>query len=41
MKHRPVLVSYTFRFQDEKLLWDSKLEHALFGPRKQEQLIGN
>lgn len=36
----PARINYTFRFQDGKLIWDSKLEHSLFGPRNQGQLIG-
>ena len=36
----PARITYTFRFGEQDLSWDSKLEHALFGPRTQETLIG-
>ena len=36
----PARLTYTFGFRDEQILWDSKLEHALFGPRTQERLVG-
>ena len=36
----PVQITYTFRFQDDELIWESKLENSLFGSNKQEQLIG-
>lgn len=36
----PERITYTFKFEEDELIWDSKLEHSLFGPRKQEQLRG-
>jgi len=36
----PDRITYTFQFDKDQLIWDSKLEHSLFGPQKQEQLIG-
>jgi len=37
----PDRITYTFRFEDGQLLWESKLEHSLFGPREQPALTGN
>jgi CubicO group peptidase (beta-lactamase class C family) len=36
----PARITYTFRFQDDELIWESKLENSLFGSSKQEQLTG-
>ena len=36
----PDRITYTFRFEKGQLFWDSKLEHSLFGPRKQSALTG-
>ena len=36
----PDRISYTFRFEEDKLEWDSKLEHSLFGAREQPTLTG-
>lgn len=36
----PARLTYTFRFSDGELIWDSKPEHALFGPREQVVLKG-
>lgn len=36
----PARITYTFYFQDDRLIWDTKLENALFGPRQQEQFTG-
>jgi CubicO group peptidase (beta-lactamase class C family) len=36
----PALVTYTFKFSDGEVVWDSKPEHSLFGPRKQVVLKG-
>jgi len=36
----PAKITYTFRFNEEGLEWDSKLEQSLFGPQKQEKLFG-
>lgn len=36
----PARITYTFRFEEHGLVWNSKLEHALFAPRTQEQMIG-
>jgi len=36
----PDRITYTFQFEEDQLIWDSKLEHSLFGPQKQEQLNG-
>lgn len=35
----PDRITYTFRFEEEGLVWDSKLEHSLLGSKEQEQLI--
>ena len=37
----PDRITYTFRVDEEQLIWDSKLERSLFGPKPQEQLVGN
>ncbi len=36
----PARITYTFRFEESGLKWDSKLEHELFGPRTQESMSG-
>jgi len=36
----PALVTYTFRFSDGEVIWNSKPEHSLFGPREQVVLKG-
>ena len=36
----PARITYTFHFQNHKLIWNTKLENVLFGLRKQEQFIG-
>ena len=36
----PDRMTYTFRFEEGQLFWDSKLEHSLFGPMEQPALEG-
>ncbi|MFK7983931.1 MAG: serine hydrolase [Saprospiraceae bacterium] len=36
----PARITYTFRFEADRLEWDSKLEHSLLGPQKQPSLTG-
>ena len=36
----PESITYTFRFEEDQLLWESKLEHSLLGSSKQEPLLG-
>ena len=33
-------LTYTFRFKDDEVVWNSKLEFTMFGPRTQSQLLG-
>jgi len=37
----PDRMTYTFKFEGDKLEWDSKLEHSLFGAQKRPQLTGH
>ena len=36
----PARITYTFKFDGPAVLWESRLEHSLFGPKAQEPLIG-
>ncbi|MFT5169055.1 MAG: hypothetical protein ACI8P3_004302, partial [Saprospiraceae bacterium] len=36
----PDRITYTFRFEGNELIWESKLEHSLFGASKQANLMG-
>ena len=36
----PARMTYTFHFEDQKLTWETQLEHSLFGPREPEVLTG-
>ena len=36
----PARISYTFSFEEDRLIWKTKLEQSLFGARTQEPLTG-
>ena len=37
----PDRITYTFKFEEDRVAWSSQLEHSLFGPQKQAVLIGS